>query len=191
MPEVQSTFELKRGSQAPEFELPEGGSGVQHDLGSLLEGKNALVVLFACNHCPFVIHLADAIGALADEYLERGAGFVAINSNDAERYPDDAPEKMDAFAAEHGWKFPYLFDESQEVARRYGAACTPDFYVFNGEGELTYAGQFDASRPGNGVPVTGEDLRTALEATLRAGEVDAVDAVPMKPSSGCSIKWRA
>jgi len=187
MAEVKSTFELKRGSQAPAFELPEGGKSGSHSLKTLTKGKDALVIMFACNHCPYVIHLADHVGELAEEYAKRGVGFVAISANDASKYPADAPDKMAEFAKEHGWKFPYLYDETQETAQAFSAACTPDFYVFNSSAELTYAGQYDNSRPGNAAPISGASLRAALEATLKYGNADNYRMIP---SSGCNIKWK-
>lgn len=187
MAETPSTFELKRGAQAPEFDLPEGAMKKRQTLGGLSDGKEVLVVFFACNHCPYVIHLADAIGELAAEYAKKPVQFVAINSNDAGSYPDDAPELMKDFAKSHGWKFPYLYDETQEVAKAYSAACTPDFFVFNKDLALTYAGQFDGSRPGNHAPITGSDLKSAIEATLRTGQASGVK---MRPSEGCNIKWK-
>ncbi|MEM0969004.1 MAG: thioredoxin family protein [Verrucomicrobiota bacterium] len=187
MAEVRSTFRLKRGDRAPEFTLPEGGKGDTYSLEELMEGREALVVSFLCNHCPYVKHLAPYIGEIASEYSERGVQFVGINSNDFQKYPDDAPDKMQIFADDSGWKFPYLVDASQEVARAYSASCTPDFYVFNKDLELTYAGQFDGSRPGNSAPITGADLRGALERSLRGGKGEGLR---MKPSSGCNIKWK-
>jgi peroxiredoxin len=185
MAEVTSTFELKRGDAAPDFGLPDG-SGTPFTLGGIAAGKRATVVVFACNHCPFVVHLAAAIGRCAKDYAGKGVAFVAISANDVANYPQDAPGKMAAFARAHGWEFPYLYDESQETAKAYAAACTPDFYVFDGERKLAYAGQFDASRPGNGKPVTGADLRAALDAVL-AGKAPEKG----RPSSGCNIKWKA
>lgn len=187
MAETPSTFRLKRRAKTPDFELPEPGTKKTHTPESLIKDKDALVVIFACNHCPFVVHLADSIGAMAKDYVKQRVQFVAINSNDAKKHPDDAPEKMKDFAKEHGWKFPYLHDETQEVAKAFFAACTPDFYVFNNELELTYAGQFDGSRPGNGAPISGADLRSAIEATRRAGNANGVK---MYPSLGCNIKWK-
>ncbi|MEM1297141.1 MAG: thioredoxin family protein [Verrucomicrobiota bacterium] len=187
MAEVISTFELKRGAMAPDFELPEGGAKKKHSLEKLADKKEAVVVIFACNHCPYVVHLADYIGEFATEYSKKDVQFIAINANDAAKYPDDAPDKMKAFAKEHEWKFPYLYDEEQVVAKSYSAACTPEFFVFNKDLELTYTGQFDNSRPGNSAPITGADLRTALESTLRSGKADSLR---MRPSSGCNIKWK-
>jgi thiol-disulfide isomerase/thioredoxin len=184
MAEVPSTRILPLTAAAPAFSLPDA-SGASHSLESVA-GSNGTVVMFVCNHCPFVIHLADAIGQLAADYSAKGIGFVAINSNDLERYPADAPEKMGPFAEAHGWKFPYLVDESQSVAKDYVAACTPDFYAFDAELKLTYCGQFDDSRPGNAKSVTGNDLRKALDALLaKEGPLPE-----QRPSSGCNIKWK-
>jgi thiol-disulfide isomerase/thioredoxin len=146
----------------------------------------ALLVMFICNHCPFVKHVRDELARLGREYTPRGVGIVAISSNDPAAYPDDSPDRMREEKAEAGYVFPYLFDETQEVAAAYHAACTPDFFLFDGDRRLAYRGQLDDSRPGNGVPVTGRDLRAALDALL-AGE-----PVPseQRPSLGCNIKWR-
>ena len=185
MSEVPSTFQLKAGESAPAFSLPDGNGDVYH-LDDLLAGKKGLVLGFVCNHCPYVVHLAGEFGAFADEIAEKGFQTVVIGANDVSRYPADAPEQMVRFAEANGWGFPYLYDESQQVARAYGAACTPDFYVFDGEGKLTYAGQFDDTRPGDAGEVTGADLRRAVEATL-AGEAVAQ---PWYPATGCNIKWK-
>ncbi len=185
MAEVQSTFRLKRGDPAPSFELPDH-EGRSFSLGGLRGEKGALVI-FACNHCPFVIHLASAIGRFAEELAASGIATVAIMPNDVENYPDDHPDKMGPFAAASGWNFPYLYDETQEVAKAWGAACTPDFFLLDAEGRLFYAGQFDSSRPKNDEAVSGGDLRGATTALL-AGE-EAPGAV--YPSSGCNIKWKA
>lgn len=185
MAEVPSTFQLARGAPAPDFTLPDA-SGTPHALRDLSAGRAATVILFACNHCPFVVHLADSVGRMARGLSGRGVAFVAINANDAARYPDDAPEKMAAFAAAHGWDFPYLFDASQSVAKAYAAACTPDFYLFDPRLRLAYAGQYDASRPGRGTP-TGRDLEAAIEVLLETG---AGPLPPWPPSSGCNIKWK-
>ena len=149
--------------------------------------KPALLVMFMCNHCPFVKHIADGLTRLANDYMPRGVGIVGINSNDASAYPQDSPEQMVHEAEQRGYPFPYLFDETQEVAKTYGAACTPDFFLYDKSRKLVYRGQLDASRPGNEVPVTGSDLRAALDALL-AGR-----PLPEKqiPSIGCNIKWRA
>ena len=149
-------------------------------------GDRGLLLVFACNHCPYVVHLADSLGALAAEIEAEGVNTAAISSNDIEKYPADAPEHMAVFAAEHGWNFPYLYDETQEVAKAYGAACTPDFFLFDHELRLHYAGQYDSSRPKGGHPPTGEDLRAALRGMLAGEEPPARPY----PSSGCNIKWK-
>ncbi|MCW1923951.1 thioredoxin family protein [Luteolibacter arcticus] len=185
MAEVRSTFSLRPGDAAPPFQLPAPDETL-HDLNEI-RGIEGLLVVFACNHCPYVIHLAAQLGSLASEIESEGVNTVAISSNDIEKYPQDAPEHMATFAAQHGWDFPYLFDENQEVAKAYGAACTPDFFLFDRELRLFYAGQFDDSRPKSGQPATGDDLRAAVKSML-AGE-----EAPERPfpSSGCNIKWKA
>ena len=186
MSEVLSTFQLQAGDRAPDFSLPDG-SGLSYSLADLTTGKSATVIVFACNHCPFVIHLADAVAKFAADYAAQGVQVIAINSNDVANYPADSPEKMVAFASQYGWGFPYLYDESQEVAQAYAAACTPDFYVFNRELELAYAGQLDSTRPGKAGAINAEDLRRAVDCVLDTdGPVDA----PWQPSSGCNIKWK-
>jgi peroxiredoxin len=187
MAEVRSTFELKQGAPAPQFELPDGSGERRYRLSELLAGRDALVVVFACNHCPYVKHLAHHLGELAADFAKRNVGFVAISSNDVQAYPQDGPTEMMKFAEDHGWGFPYLYDESQEVAKSFYAACTPDFFVFNHNGELWYSGQYDGSRPGNATPVTGAQLRVAIESTLRGVRIDWRRA---RPSSGCNIKWK-
>jgi len=176
---------LSLGTEAPAFTLPDTVSGKEMSLSDLQSDK-ATVVMFICNHCPYVIHVNDALVKLAKEYQAKGVAFVAISSNDVENYPQDAPDKMKTHAEEVGYPFPYLYDESQEVAKAYDAACTPDFYVFDGELKLRYRGRLCPSRPNSDVPVTGADLRAALDAVL-AGE-----AVSEKqyPSAGCNIKWK-
>jgi len=183
MAEVSSTFELRYGDNAPGFELPDAWKKT-HSLKDVA-GANGTIVVFLCNHCPFVIHLAKQLGELAKEAAGVGVKSVAINPNDLEKFPQDGPEPMKDFAKESGWDFPYLIDRTQMTAKSYGAACTPDFFLFDAEGKLTYAGQFDESRPGRGT-ATGDDLRAAIGKML-GGEV------PKKgvPSSGCSIKWKA
>ena len=184
MAEVPSTRALPLGSTAPEFELPDA-SGRVFTLDDI-RGPRGLLVMFVCNHCPFVIHLAPALAAFARELEGQGIGVVAINSNDVANYPADAPERMIEFATQHDWNFAYLVDANQEVAHAYVAACTPDFYLFDGALGLFYCGQFDASRPRNPVPVTGADLRAAVTALL-AGEAAPQ---PQRPSTGCNIKWK-
>ncbi len=184
MAEVPSTFRLEPGVAAPDFTLPDA-AGVFHSRDSLAAGKRGLLVVFACNHCPFVVHLADALGRLAAEIGATGIATVAIAANDVERYPADAPASMPEFAAAHAWRFPYLHDSTQEVAKAYAAACTPDFYLFDAGLRLAYAGQFDDSRPGRGV-ATGSDLAAAV-ANLLSGRPTAP---PWYPSTGCNIKWK-
>jgi peroxiredoxin len=184
MAETHSTFSLRSGDAAPGFQLP-APDGALHELHAL-RGNAGLLVVFVCNHCPYVIHLAAALADLACEIEAEGVATVAISSNDIEKYPADAPEQMAVFAAEQGWNFPYLFDETQEVAKAYGAACTPDFFLFDQELRLYYAGQFDATRPKSGQPATGDDLRAAVKGML-AGEEPPVRPFP---SSGCNIKWK-
>jgi len=151
------------------------------------DGAPVLVVMFLCNHCPFVIHVLDELDRLVSEYIAKGVAFVAINSNDVEAYPQDAPDRMRELALERQWQFPYLFDETQEVAKAYRAACTPDFFVFDSKRALVYRGRLDASRPETGIAPSGADLRAALEAAL-VGEKPAGE---QHPSMGCNIKWRA
>ena len=184
MAEVPSTRILPLGSPAPEFALPDGAGELQ-TLADV-RGPKGLVVVFLCNHCPYVLHLAKELGTFAATCEAKGIGFVAINSNDVSRYPADSPEKMRQMASTHDWVFPYLFDESQEVAHTYCAACTPDFYVFDADLRLTYCGQFDDSRPQTGKAATGEDLRRAVQAVL-AGSPPLTD---QRPSTGCNIKWK-
>lgn len=184
MARTPSTQRLPLGEPPPEFTLPDA-SGRSYSLAEIAR-RRPVVVVFACNHCPYVIHIRDTFGRLAREFLAKDVTFVAINSNDARQYPDDAPEKMPAFARTGGWDFPYLVDESQAVARAWHAACTPDFFVLDAGGRLAYAGQFDSSRPGNGEPVDGRDLRAALDALLSNRPIPS----PQKPSLGCNIKWK-
>ena len=184
MAEVLSTFNLGQGQQAPDFTLPNAW-GKAVSLADVA-GEKGLLVIFACNHCPYVVHLADAVGAFAKEIAAQGIGTVAINSNDIVRYPQDGPEEMKVFAAERGWEFPYLLDETQEVARAYGAACTPDFFLFDAKKGLFYAGQFDDTRPRSGLTPNGGDLREAVRLMLNGEE----PMVRPYPSSGCNIKWK-
>lgn len=174
----------KLGTPAPDFKLTniDGRLVGLHDF----DDQPALLVIFMCNHCPFVKHVADGLAQLARDYQPRGVAVVGINSNDAATNPQDSPEQMVHEAELRGYSFPYLYDETQEVAQAYGAACTPDFFLYDKGRKLVYRGQLDASRPGNGVPVTGSDLRAALDALL------ADKPLPEKqiPSIGCNIKWQ-
>jgi peroxiredoxin len=176
---------LPLGTTAPDFELPnvDGRSVAFADAA----GPKGTVIMFICNHCPFVKHVADELAVLGREYLPRGVGFAAISSNDVSAHPADSPEQMVREAEDRGYPFPYLYDETQEVAKAYHAACTPDFYLFDAGKKLVYRGQLDASRPGSETPVTGRDLRVAIDRLL-AGTEPPVDQVP---SLGCNIKWKA
>ncbi|MBN2133818.1 MAG: thioredoxin family protein [Sedimentisphaerales bacterium] len=175
---------LPLGTPMPHFALPDtrGQTVSPADCNE----AEALLVVFMCNHCPFVKHIIDDFVELAKAYQGRGVAVAAINSNDVEAYPDDRPDKMARLAAETGFPFPYLYDATQEVARSYRAACTPDFFLFDKDRRLVYRGQMDDSRPGNDAPITGADLRAALDAVLAGRPVDA----EQKPSMGCNIKWK-
>jgi thiol-disulfide isomerase/thioredoxin len=181
---VESTMQ-PLGSTAPDFELLDVVSGQLVSLSSV-RSSVATVVMFICNHCPYVKHVQGQLVAVAHDYQPKGVSFVAINANDADQYPDDGPDRMAAVAAEQGYPFPYLHDQTQDVARAYGAVCTPDLFVYDGDLALAYRGRLDASTPGNGQPNDGADLRAALDALL-AGHPAPADQVP---SMGCSIKWR-
>ncbi len=183
MARVTSTM-LDLGTSAPPFDLPDA-AGVRHSLDDSA-GAPALVVIFICNHCPFVIHIARELGIVTQRMMAKGVAVVGINANDTNAYPDDAPEHMTPTARRYGWEFPYLVDADQTVAHAYRAACTPDFFVFDSDRSLVYRGQFDDSRPGNDTGVTGADLHRAVNAVL-AGEPVASD---QRPSMGCNIKWR-
>jgi peroxiredoxin len=176
---------LPLGTSAPDFNLPDPSSGKSVSLADFKDAP-ALVVAFLCNHCPYVKHIQKQFAALAKEFQARGVAVVGISSNDVENYPDDSPAKMAAESKQAGYTFPYLYDETQQVAKAYRAACTPDLYLFDRGRRLVYRGQFDDSRPGNGRPVSGADLRAALEAVLGGGAVSA----SQKPSMGCNIKWK-
>lgn len=174
------------GMPAPDFSLPEPASGKTISRDDYADAS-ALLVIFMSNHCPYVKHIAEGLAAFEKEYRARGLATVGICANDAENYPDDSPAKMVEEVSLRGYGFPYLFDDSQEVAKEYKAACTPDFFLFDGERKLVYRGQFDASRPGSDIPVTGEDLRAACDAVL-SGETPETQQTP---SIGCNIKWKA
>lgn len=182
MPPVNSTM-LELGTPAPDFSL-EAPDGSSHDLAACM-GTSGLLVTFICNHCPFVKHIGEELARLGEELPAQDIGMVGIMSNDTERYPDDAPAKMLEAAATYGWSFPYLFDATQEVAKAYHAACTPDFFLFDGDGKLVYRGQLDDSRPDSGIPVDGRDLRDAVTSLL-GGDPPAAN---QKPALGCGIKW--
>ncbi len=175
---------LPLGTSAPQFSLPDANGKIVSL--SDFEGAPAMVVVFMCNHCPFVKHVAPGLANLAREYQDKGVAVVGINPNDVANYPDDSPQKMAEASKEYGYTFPYLLDESQEVAKAYRAACTPDFFVFDGDRQLVYRGQMDDSRPSLDLPVTGADLRAALNAVLDGRSVTA----DQKPSVGCNIKWK-
>ena len=175
---------LPLGTKAPDFELLDTVSDKILSLENL-KGKKGTVIMFICNHCPFVIHVNPQIVKLAKEYQEKGISFVAISSNDVKNYPQDAPHLMKQKAIEEDYTFPYLYDETQKVAKAYDAACTPDFYLFDADLTLVYRGQLDDSRPGNGIPLTGRDLKNAMDAVLNGEKVDP----DQKPSLGCNIKW--
>jgi thiol-disulfide isomerase/thioredoxin len=173
------------GTKAPGFNLTDVTTGRKLSLSDV-RSDIATVIMFICNHCPYVKHLNHKLVDFANHYIDKGVSFVAISSNDVENYPEDSPEKMTLLAKQLKYPFPYLFDESQEVAKAYQAACTPDFYVFDEELKLVYRGQFDESRPGNNKPVTGKDLGNALDMII-AGMPVTIDQIP---SVGCSIKWK-
>lgn len=180
---TESTM-LQLGTTAPAFTLPDVVTGKSVSSENL-RGK-PLLVMFICTHCPYVKHIEQGLAALGNDYAGQSINIVAISSNDAENYPDDSPAGLKAQAQRLGFRFPYLYDESQQVARAYKAACTPDLFLFDADLKLVYRGQFDASRPGNGRPVTGEDLRAAMDAVI-AGEPVTQD---QRPSIGCNIKWK-
>ena len=176
---------LPLGTEAPDFSLVDydGKRVTREDF----RGQRGLLVIFMCNHCPYVKHVAPELSRLADEYQSKGIAVVGINSNDTEAYPDDAPDKMKEEAQAQGYHFPYLFDEQQQVAQAYKAACTPDFYLFDSDFRLVYRGQMDDTRPNQGVAPNGHDLRSALDALLNNAAIPAAQ----KPSIGCNIKWKS
>lgn len=172
------------GTTAPDFSLLDTVSQKTLNLQEL-KGSKATVILFICNHCPFVIHINSKLVELANSYKKEDVSFIAISSNDVENYPQDAPELMTQLAQQEAYPFPYLYDETQEIAKAYDATCTPDLYVFDADLKSTYHGQLDNSRPGNGTPVTGEDLQDAIAKTLQQKSIEN-----QKPSMGCGIKWK-
>ncbi|HMB64111.1 MAG TPA: thioredoxin family protein [Eudoraea sp.] len=176
---------LALGTTAPDFSLTDTVSQKTLNLNTL-KGDQGTLIMFICNHCPFVKHVNSELVQMARDYENDGIGFIAISSNDIENYPQDAPHLMKETALIEKYRFPYLFDETQEVARAYKAACTPDFYLFDKNLKLVYRGQLDDSRPGNGIPVTGSDLRGAIQALLHHKAIDP----DQKPSIGCNIKWK-
>jgi len=183
MPRTESTM-LPLGTKAPDFSLV-NVDGRTVSLSDFADAP-ALLVMFICNHCPFVKHIANALAQFTAEYMAKGVAIVGVNSNDAASYPADSPEQMVREAEERGYQFPYLYDETQEVAKAYRAACTPDFFLFDRDRRLVYRGQFDDSRPDGGIPVTGRDLRAAVDAVL-AGKKPSEN---QRPSIGCNIKWK-
>jgi peroxiredoxin len=176
---------LALGTKAPTFELPDTLSGATIEIKEA-NGHPATVIMFICNHCPYVLHVNEELVRLSNEYIIKGVRFIAISSNDVENYPQDAPDKMKVMAMQLGYNFPYLYDESQQVAKAYDAACTPDFYVFDKEMTLVYRGRLDESRPESDIPLSGRDLRDALDAVLTESKISASQF----PSMGCNIKWK-
>ncbi len=183
---TESTMELELGTDAPDFALTDvvTGKTVRRDD---FRGQKGLLVMFICTHCPYVKHVEKGLAALGMDYDGEPVSIVAIGSNDAAMYPDDGPDGLKRQAESMGFRFPYLYDATQDVAKAYHAACTPDFFLFNADLKLVYRGQFDGSRPGSGVPVTGEDLRAAMDAVLAGRAIEG----EQRPSIGCNIKWKA
>jgi hypothetical protein len=177
---------LPLGTALPPFVLPDAVTGAPVDVAAAARGKRGTLIMFICNHCPFVIHVRATLVEVAHQALDRELAVVAINSNSLATHPQDGPAHMAQLARDEGWRFPFVFDDTQDVARAYHAACTPDLYLFDAGGRLAYRGQLDDSRPGNELPVTGRDLRAAIDAVAR-GVAPAVD---QRPSIGCNIKWR-
>ena len=173
------------GTLAPSFYLKDTNSNYHYSFDEIKGSKGTLVV-FICNHCPFVHHIVEELVMIANDYRVQGLGIIAISSNDVEKYPQDGPELMTEFAFQNRFEFPYLFDESQEVAQAFGATCTPDFFLFDTQNKLIYRGQLDDSRPGNGIPTSGSDLRNAIDSLIYNRNL----ASPQKPSVGCGIKWK-
>ncbi len=181
---VTESTNLPIGTEAPNFHLRDTVSDNYYSLDDL-KSNVATVIMFICNHCPFVIHVNQELVNIANEYKNKGVSFIAISSNDVEGYPEDSPDKMSIVAKVLKFPYPYLYDKRQEVAKAYDAVCTPDFYVFDGDMKLSYRGRLDASRPGNSTPVTGEDMRAAIDSTISGDSISE-----QLPSVGCSIKWK-
>lgn len=179
------TEKIELGYKAPTFNLPEPLTGFNRTVEEL-KGELATVVVFICNHCPYVKHINEGLVKLANDYISKGIAFIAISSNDADKYPKDGPDKMALIAEEFKYPFPYLYDESQEVAKAYHAVCTPDFSVFNADLKCVYRGQLDDSRPNSGIPVTGKDMRAVFDAIIVGKDISQIQV----PSAGCSIKWK-
>jgi thiol-disulfide isomerase/thioredoxin len=185
MPALE-TIDIPLGFKAPDFALFDTVTGTQQTL-TQLRGKHATVIMFLCNHCPFVKHINPELVRLANDYQPKGIAFIAISSNDVEKYPADSPENMRQVAQEQAYPFPYLYDETQDIARAYQAACTPDFNIFDEQLLCVYRGQLDNARPSNHIPLSGSDIRAALDAILQKQPI----AQPQRPSIGCSIKWKS
>lgn len=177
---------LALNTEAPDFTLLDTKSNTKRSLNKL-KGSKATVIMFICNHCPFVIHVNPELVKLTNDYHSKSVNFIAISSNDTVNYPQDGPDKMQQHAIDNNYPFPYLYDENQEVAKVYDAACTPDFYIFNDQLRLAYRGQLDNSRPGNDIPLTGSDMRHALDCILS----NTPNTQEQKPSIGCNIKWKS
>jgi len=177
---------LPLGTKAPQFNLLDVKDNAFKPLKNL-KGEKGTLVMFICNHCPYVLHVNEQLVELAKDYEKEGISTIAISSNDVEKYPEDHPDKMKLHAKKHHYTFPYLYDESQDIARAYSAACTPDFFLFDANLSLVYTGRLDGSRPGNDIPVTGKDLRTAMTAIVNSEPVPK----DQKPSMGCNIKWKS
>lgn len=184
MANTESTM-IPLGTLAPDFKLMDTNSNDELTFADI-KGEKGTLIFFICNHCPFVHHVMEEVILIANDYRVQGIGMAAISSNDAQLYPQDGPEMMTEFAFQNKFEFPYLYDETQEVAKAYDAACTPDFFLFNNRNQLVYRGQLDDSRPGNGIPLSGSDLRGAIDSVLYNRIVNPVQ----KPSMGCNIKWK-
>jgi hypothetical protein len=182
-----ASTDLPLGGPLPPVRLTDAVDGAEVDVAALAAGKRGTLVMFLCNHCPYVVHVREELARIANDAVDRGFAVVAINSNDAEAYPQDGPEAMAGLARSEKWRFPFLFDATQQVARAFGAECTPDLYLFDARGALAYHGQFDDSRPSSGKPVTGRDLQAAIDA-VASGRAPSPE---QKPGVGCSIKWKA